>query len=120
MLATMLLVQRLVAEKQPRRGGIGNIGRAKLQNGRRGRLGRQRDPVARRELLARDRSAVDGEPVAAPQIADAPAVGFADDLGVFAGKVRRVEDQVANDAAADEDAGLLERLHDLVSGRLKD
>jgi molybdopterin biosynthesis enzyme len=110
----------IVAKEDLRRGIVGRVRRAKLQEGRfRGR-GSERDLIARRQPPAYNDLPVDGYAVPALQIADAPTVRLTDDFSVFAGEVGRVENQVADHAAANDDAGLLERSSDSFSGDLKD
>ena len=99
---------------------VGEFRQAKFQHRRLGGIRRQNNPIAVREPLPGNPLAVHGNSLAAPQVLDDPTVGVAKDFGVFAGEVRRVEDDVAHHAASQKDPVLVEVANDGTFGDLKD
>ena len=100
---------------------VGGLRQAKFQHRRLRGIRRQGNPIAvRQPLLGNDPLAVDGNSQAAPQVLDDPTVRVANDFGMFAGEVRRVEDEVAHHAAPQHDAGLVELANDRTFGDWKD
>ena len=99
---------------------IGRFRQAKFQERRFRGIRRQNNLIAVREPLPGDPLAIHGNSVVAPQVLDDPAVGLAKDFGMFAGDVRRVEDEVAHHAASHNDPGLVEVANNAIIADLKD
>ena len=110
---------RFVAED--RLGGTlrGKLRQPEFQERRLRGIRRQNNPIAAGQPLAGDLPAVHGNSVVALQVPNDPAVGVANDFGVFAGEMRRVEDDVAHHAPSQENSGLVELANDRTLSDLK-